>query len=62
MSKMNKTYGTANPTIMGGAANAAAEGYTSMEQMTKDMSDPRYQVDPKFTRSVMMKIKNATIF
>lgn len=62
MSKMNKTYGTANPTIMGGAANATAEGYTSMEQMTKDMSDPRYQVDPKFTRSVMMKIKNATIF
>lgn len=62
MSKMAKTYGTSNPTIMGGVANSNAEGYTSMEQMTKDMSDPRYQVDPKFTRSVMMKIKNATIF
>lgn len=62
MSKMNKAYGTSNPTIMGGVANAATEGYTSMEQMTKDMSDPRYQVDPKFTRSVMMKIKHANIF
>ena len=62
MSKMAKTYGTSNPTIMGGVSNSNVEGYTSMEQMTKDMSDPRYQVDPKFTRSVMMKIKNATIF
>lgn len=62
MSKMNKAYGTSNPTVMGGVANAATEGYTSMEQMTKDMSDPRYQVDPKFTRSVMMKIKHANIF
>ena len=60
--KMNTAYGTSNPTLMGGAATSTAEGYTSMEQMTKDMSDPRYQVDPKFTRSVMMKIKNATIF
>ena len=60
--QMNTAYGTSNPTLMGGAATSTAEGYTSMEQMTKDMSDPRYQVDPKFTRSVMMKIKNATIF
>lgn len=62
MSKMNKAYGTSNPTIMGGSTNSNAEGYTSMEQMTKDMSDPRYQVDTKFTRSVMQKIKNANIF
>lgn len=63
VSKMTQKYGTANPTVMGGAsANAGAEGYTSMEQMTKDMSDPRYQVDPQFTRTVMQKIKNATIF
>ena len=60
--QMNTAYGTSNPTLMGGAATSTAEGYTSMEQMTKDMADPRYQVDPKFTRSVMMKIKNATIF
>lgn len=60
--QMNTAYGTSNPTLMGGVATSTAEGYTSMEQMTKDMTDPRYQVDPKFTRSVMMKIKNATIF
>lgn len=62
-SKMTKAYGTANPTVMGnGSTHANAEGYTSMEQMTKDMSDPRYQVDPKFTREVYQKIRNATIF
>ena len=60
--QMKTAYGTSKPTLMGGAATSTAEGYTSMEQMTKDMADPRYQVDPKFTRSVMMKIKNATIF
>ena len=60
--QMKTAYGTSNPTLMGGAATSTAEGYTSMEQMTKDMADPRYQVDPKFTRSVVMKIKNATIF
>lgn len=62
-SKMTKAYGTSNPTVMGnGSAHANAEGYTSMEQMTKDMSDARYQVDPKFTREVYQKIRNATIF
>lgn len=61
-SQMTKTYGTNNPTIMGQPNAGTKEGYTSMEQMTKDMSDPRYQVDPKFTREVMMKVKNATIF
>ena len=60
--QMTKTYGTNNPTIMGQPNAGTKEGYTSMEQMTKDMSDPRYQVDPKFTREVMMKVKNATIF
>ncbi len=62
MTKMTKAYGTSNRTIMGGMSTNSAEGYTSMEDMTKDMADPRYQVDPKFTKSVMMKIKNATIF
>lgn len=60
--QMKSAYGTSNPTLMGGGSNTATEGYTSIEQMTKDMSDPRYQVDPKFTQSVMMKIKNANIF
>lgn len=63
LSKMTKAYGTSNPTVMGnGSAHANAEGYTSTEQLTKDMADPRYQVDPKFTREVYQKIRNATIF
>lgn len=60
--QMTKTYGTNNPTIMGQPNAGSKEGYTSYEAMIKDMSDPRYQVDPKFTRDVIMKIKNATIF
>ena len=60
--QMKTAYGTSNPTLMGGASTSTAEGYTSMEQMTKDMADPRYQVDPKFTRSVLMKTNNVTIF
>lgn len=61
--EMTTKYGTANPTVMGnGSANNNPTGYTSMNEMTKDMADPRYQVDPKFTREVMRKIKNATIF
>lgn len=63
-SQMTKTYGTANRTIMSGAnrGGATATGYTSMEQMTKDMADPRYQHDPEFTKMVYAKVKNATIF
>ena len=61
--EMTNKYGTANKTIMGnGSANMNPNGYTSMAEMTKDMSDPRYQTDPKFTREVMRKIKNASIF
>ena len=61
--QMTQKYGTANPTVMGnGSAKEAPSGYTSTRQMVKDMSDPRYQVDPAFTREVMQKIKNSTIF
>lgn len=62
MSQMRNTYGTANPTLMSGQAGATQGGYTTVEQMTKDMADPRYQKDPKFTREVMYKIQNGTIF
>lgn len=62
--QMNKAYGTSNRTIMGGAnrTSNSVSGYTSMEQMTKDMSDPRYQNDPEFTKMVYQKVKNASIF
>lgn len=61
--QMTQKYGTANPTVMGnGSAKESPTGYTSTRQMIKDMSDPRYQVDPAFTREVMQKIQNSTIF
>lgn len=61
--QMVKAYGTSNPTIMANRQTAgAAAGYTSVAEMTKDMSDPRYQQDPEFTRNVIRRIKNATFF
>ena len=59
---MVKAYGTKNPTIMGNGGAGTPAGYTSVEQMTKDMSDPRYQKDPAFTRDVIRKINQATFF
>lgn len=61
--QMVAKYGTANPTVMGqGSVNNNPQGYTTAQQMTKDMSDPRYQTDPAFTREVMRKVKYATFF
>lgn len=60
---MSRTYGTANPTLMGGLqGRGGALGYTNPAEMTKDMSDPRYQVDPVFTRQVYQKVQNANFF
>lgn len=61
--EMTQKYGTANPTVMGnGSDRGTPTGYTNTREMTKDMADPRYQVDPAFTREVLQKIKNSTIF
>ncbi len=61
--QMVRAYGTSNPTIMANRqAVGEAAGYTSIAQMTKDMSDPRYQTDPEFTRQVIRKINSATFF
>lgn len=61
--QMTAKYGTSNPTVMGGVAeSASAKGYTAISQMTKDMSDPRYQTDPVFTREVVQKLRNGSIF
>ena len=62
--QMTTKYGTTGSTIMAGQAGqaAASSGYTSMDQMTKDMADPRYQTDPAFTRTVYAKIKASSIF
>lgn len=61
--QMEKTYGTANKTIMAGGAGAASvTGYQNTAEMIKDMSDPRYQTDTKFTQQVIQKIKSSSIF
>lgn len=61
--QMEKTYGTSNKTIMAGGAGAASvTGYQNTAEMIKDMSDPRYQTDTKFTQQVIQKIKSSSIF
>ena len=61
--QMGKAYGTTNPTIMAGSnASSGTDAYETIGEMTKDMSDPRYQTDPKFTKEVLRKIRNAKFF
>ena len=60
---MTKQYGTANPSVMAGQqGRSAAQGYQTIAEMTKDMSDPRYQTDPAFTQEVYRKLQNSSIF
>lgn len=62
-SQMDKAYGTSNATIIGGTAPAVShEGYETTAEMVKDMSDPRYQTDAKFTEAVYRKVKYSKIF
>lgn len=62
-SQMDKTYGTSKSTIIGGAAPSVShEGYQTTQEMVKDMSDPRYQTDAKFTEDVYRKVKYSKIF
>lgn len=63
-SLMTKAYGTSNPTVMGstGGAGTGVVGYETTDEMVKDMNDPRYQKDMKFTREVYQKVKNAKFF
>ena len=61
--QMTAAYGTANPSVMAGAQGAGAPtGYQTTAEMTKDMSDPRYQTDPAFTQEVYRKLQNSSIF
>lgn len=60
---MTKQYGTANPSVMAGQqGRGAAQGYQTTAEMTKDMSDPRYQTDLAFTQEVYRKLQNSSIF
>lgn len=61
--QMTQTYGTQGRTLMaGGALSQAATGYTTTDEMVKDMSDPRYQRDAKFTAEVTRKVRFSTLF
>lgn len=61
--QMVAKYGTANPTIMtGGNPGQVANGFANTQEMVKAMSDPRYQTDPKYTREVIAKVKNASFY
>lgn len=54
-----KTAG--EPTLeSGGNHNGGPTGYRSKADMKKDMSDPRYNKDPAFTRDVHQKVRFAT--
>lgn len=61
--QMVRQYGTQRPSIVGNAAPSVdRSGYESTDEMIKDMSDPRYQKDAKFTREVYRKVKYSKLF
>ena len=61
--QMVKQYGTQRPSIVGNATPSVDHsGYESTDEMIKDMSDPRYQKDAKFTREVYRKVKYSKLF
>ena len=61
--QMVKQYGTQRHSIVGNAAPSVdRSGYESTDEMIKDMSDPRYQKDAKFTREVYRKVKYSKLF
>jgi hypothetical protein len=45
-----------------GNLNPALPGYESRAQMTADMRDPKYKVDPAFRKTVEQKIANSAIW
>ena len=61
--QMTAAYGTSNPSVLAGAQGAGTPtGYQTTAEMTKDMSDPRYQTDPAFTQEVYRKIQHSSLF
>lgn len=55
--KMIAKQGTRNPTIMGGGVTTGGyKGFSSKQEVVEAMSDPRYGVDPSYTRAIEMKM------
>lgn len=61
MAQMQRAYGTANPTVMARQTGNAqsSNGYSDKMEMVKDMSDPRYGRDKRFTEMVYTKVANS---
>lgn len=63
--RMTKAYGSGGGAFMpsaSGGGTPAPTGFENVNEMTKAINDPRYQVDSKYTKEVIRKIKYATFF
>lgn len=53
--------GTMPNFVQGQSGGNSAGSYQSLAQLTKDMSDPRYETDPAYRQSVANKLRNSNI-
>ena len=62
--RMTKAYGSGGGAFLpsAGGGTPAPTGFENVNEMTKAINDPRYQVDSKYTKEVIRKIKYATFF
>lgn len=60
--QMTTKYGTANRSILGGAAVVENKGFNSKEAMIKAMNDPRYGTDMAYTDKVQRMTMQSTFF
>ena len=47
--------------VTGQTGQTSAGSYQSLAQLTKDMSDPRYETDPAYRQSVAAKLRSSSI-
>ena len=59
--KYNDATGVDGQTLTGRAAAQENEGYQSQAQLVEAMSDPRYDRDPAYRRSVLNKLANSDV-
>lgn len=58
--QMTTKYGTANRSILGGAAVVENKGFNSKDAMIKAMNDPRYGTDMAYTEKVQRMTMQST--
>ena len=59
--KYNDATGVEGQTLTGRAAAQENEGFQSQAQLVEAMSDPRYDRDPAYRRSVLNKLANSDV-